>query len=113
MLPGSDAEHGYAYRREEVRQESTDTNLLARPRANLFRRMYAGLRDKEVDQPITEYKIDEFGSTICRERKFPASQAQNGEIENHGIDKANGKDLGICVSDDTGAFNPSSLEKNP
>lgn len=71
-----------------------------------------GLRDHKVDQSITEYESDELRPATSRESKFPASQAQNGEVENHGIYKTNGKDLVVSVRDDTSALDPGSLEKN-
>ena len=72
-----------------------------------------GSRDKKVYQPVTEYKVDEFRPAICRERKFPGSQTQDGEIENHGIYEGNSKDLVVSIRDDTSPMNPSSLEENP
>lgn len=89
-----------------------DTKPSALPKANSFRCIYAGLRDGKVDQSVAEYKTDEFGPATSRESKFPASQTQNSEIENHGIYKANGKDLVVSVGDNTSALNPGSLEKN-
>lgn len=74
--------------------------------------MYAGLRNDKVYQSITEYKPDELGAASGRKSELPAGQAQNGEIESHGVYKASGEDLVISVRDDTSALDPGSLEKN-
>lgn len=109
ITQGSDTEHDCTHCCKEVRQESTDTGSSALPGANLWRRIYEGLRDEKVDQPVTEYKVNKFGPATSRERKFPASEAQDNEVEDHGINEANSKDLVVGVCDDTSALNPSSL----